>query len=196
MKFRDWGLLMLRSKSVVSLFVAGLVLAAPAAAFAEAKIGVVNFARLAEESPQAKALQASLEREFGTRQRELVQQQKDLKAKEEKLQRDGAVMAEAERNKAQKDLIDGQREAARRANEFKEDVELRRNEELGKLQRSLVQEVQAYAKAQAFDLVISADTVIYRKETLDVTGQVIGAMQEKNSKSATPATAPAPAAKP
>jgi outer membrane protein len=190
MKFRDWGLFMSRSKSVISLLAVGLVLGAPVAAYAEAKIGVVNFARLAEESPQAKALQASLEREFGARQRELVQTQKDLKAKEEKLQRDGAVMAEAERSKAQKELIDGQREAARRQNEFKEDVELRRNEELGKLQRSLVQEVQTYAKAQAFDLVISADTVIYRKDTLDVTGQVITAMQEKNGKTATPAAKP------
>jgi outer membrane protein len=188
MNFRDWGLFMSRSKSIVSLLAVGIVLGAPAAAYAEAKIGVVNFARLAEESPQAKALQASLEREFGTRQRELVQQQKDLKAKEEKLQRDSAVMAEPERNKAQKELIDGQREAARRQNEFKEDVELRRNEELGKLQRSLVAEVQAYAKTQAFDLVISADTVIYRKDTLDVTAQVISSMQEKGGK--------APAAKP
>jgi len=182
---------MLRSKSVVKLFAAGIALLVPlSAVYAEAKIGVVNFARLAEESPQAKTLQASLEREFGSRQRELVQQQKDLKAKEDKLQRDGAVMAEGERNKAQKELLDGQREAVRRQNEFKEDVELRRNEELGKLQRSLVQEVQGYAKAQAFDLVISADTVIYRKEALDITTQVVTSMQDKGAKS------PAPAAKP
>jgi outer membrane protein len=181
---------MLRLKSVVSVFAASVALAAPiGAAHAEAKIGVVNFAKLAEESPQAKALQASLEREFGTRQRELVQQQKDLKTKEEKLQRDGAVMSEAERNKAQRDLIDGQREAARRQNEFKEDVELRRNEELGKLQRSLVTEVQGYAKAQGFDLIISADTVIYRKDTLDITAQVVTSMQDKG-KPAAPAAKP------
>jgi len=186
---------MSRPKSIVTLSAAGIamlasVLAPTSAANAEAKIGVVNFARLAEESPQAKALQASLEREFGTRQRDLVQQQKELKTKEEKLQRDAAVMAEGERNKAQKDLIDGQRDAARRQNEFKEDVELRRNEELGKLQRSLVQEVQTYAKSQAFDLVISADTVIYRKETLDITSQVVIAMQDKGAKSAAPAAKP------
>jgi outer membrane protein len=196
-----WGFFMSCSKSVFTSIAAGTALLVSvmlplSAAQAEAKIGVVNFARLAEESPQAKALQASLEREFGSRQRELVQQQKDLKAKEEKLQRDSAVMAEAERNKAQKDLIDGQREAARRQNEFKEDVELRRNEELGKLQRSLVQEVQAYAKAEAFDLVISADTVIYRKDSLDVTGQVIGSMQARSPKSAAPPPAQAPAPKP
>jgi outer membrane protein len=182
---------MLRSKSFVSLLATGIALVVPlGVVHAEAKIGVVQFGKLADDSPQAKALSAALEREFGQRNRELVQQDKDLKAKQEKLQRDGAVMSEAERNKAQKELIDGQREAARRQNEFKEDFELRRNEELGKLQRLLVQEVQAYAKAQGFDLVISNDTVVYRKDALDITAQVAAAMQEKNSKSAAPAAKP------
>jgi outer membrane protein len=184
---------MLRSKSIVSVLATGLALSAaammPLSAHAEMKVGVVNFAKLADESPQAKALQATLEREFGQRQRELVNQQKDLKAKEEKLQRDGAVMSESERNKAQKELVDGQREAVRRQNEFKEDVELRRNEELGKLQRALLQEVQSYAKSQSFDLVMSSEMVMYRKDSLDITAQVVAAMQEKN-KSATPAAKP------
>jgi outer membrane protein len=186
---------MLRSKSVVSMFAASLALVVPAvmplsAAQAETKIGVVNFAKLADESPQAKALQASLEREFGQRQRELVQLGKDLKAKEEKLQRDGAVMSEAERNKAQRELVDGQREGTRRQNEFKEDVELRRNEELGKLQRALIQEVQAYAKSQSFDLVVSTDAAFYRKDSLDITAQVVAAMQEKGGKTSAPAAKP------
>jgi outer membrane protein len=178
---------MLRLKSVVSLLVAGIVVAMPLeAALAEAKIGVVNFTKMADESPQAKALSAGLEREFGSRQRELVQQDKDLKAKQEKLQRDGAVMSEAERGKAQKELVEGQRDAQRRQNEFKEDFELRRNEELGKLQRALVQEVQTYAKAQSFDLIISSDTVVYRKDALDVTSQIVAAMQAKGTAPAKP----------
>lgn len=182
---------MLHVKSIGFVAAAGLALAvmvmAPAsAAYAQMKIGVVNFTRLAEESPQAKAMQATLEREFGQRQRELIQQTNDLKAKDEKLKRDAAIMSEAERNKAQKDLIDGQRDALRRQNEFKEDLELRRNEELGKLQRALVQEVQAYAKAQNFDLVVSAETAFYRKDTLDITGQIVAAMQEKSGSAAKP----------
>jgi outer membrane protein len=179
---------MLRVSSLVSIVVSGLALTAPlVAAHAETKIAVVNFSRLAEESPQAKTMQAALEREFGPRQREMLQLQTDLKTKESKLQRDGAVMAEAERNKAQKDLVDGQRDFVRRQNEFKEDVELRRNEELGKLQRSLVQEVQAYAKTQNFDMVLTTDTVIFHKDTFDITAQVVAEMQAKNGKAAAPA---------
>lgn len=178
---------MLRSISLVSLAIASLAVTAPlSVAQAQTKIGVVNFARLADESPLAKALNTSLQEEFGSRQRELLQQQKDLKAKEEKLQRDNAVMADAERSKAQKEIIEGQREFSRRQNEFKEDVELRRNEELGKLHRSLVLEVEAFAKAQAYDLVISSDTVMFRKDSFDITAQVVAAMQAKGPKSPAP----------
>jgi len=182
---------MLRSSSLLSVVASGLVMLAPiGAAHADIKVAVVNFARLAEESPQAKTLQATLEREFGQRQRELLQAQTDLKTKEGKLQRDSAVMSEAERNKSQKELADGQRDFVRRQNEFKEDVELRRNEELGKLQRSLVQEVQNFAKGQAFDIIISADTVIFRKDALDITTQVVAAMQKDAPKSSTPPAKP------
>ena len=90
-----------------------LLLAASAlplqAAQAQTKIGVVNVARLLQESPQAQAASAALENEFATRRRELEGQQKDLKAREDKLQKDGAVMAAAERSNAEKSLRDGQR---------------------------------------------------------------------------------------
>ena len=186
---------MQRSGSLVSLMAGAFlgVAALPGIAHAELKIGIVNFNKLADESPQAKALQATLQREFGQRQKDLAQQQGDLKTKAEKFQRDSAIMAEAERTKAQRELVDLQRDLQRRENEFKEDFELRRNEELGKLQRSLVNETQAYAKAQGYDLVLSGDTVIFRKDAIDITSAVVGAIHEKNSKAAGPgATAPKP----
>lgn len=179
---------------------AGLALLAPlGAAHAELKIAVVNVPRLLEEAPQAKAAMQALQDEFAPRQRSIVAEQKDLKAKEEKLQRDGAVMAENERRTAEKDLRDGQREMARKQNEYVEDLNLRRNEELGKLQRSLLQEVQTFARGQNYDLVVG-DGVLYVNESLDITAQVLNALQArfKSSGGATkPAsTAPAKAATP
>ena len=105
-------------------------------------------------------------------------QQKELKAKEEKLQRDGAVMAENERRNAEKDLREGQRELARKQNEYVEDLNLRRNEELGKLQRSLLQEVQAFARTSSYDLVVG-DGVLYVNESMDITPQVLSALQAR-----------------
>jgi len=159
-------------------------------AHAQTKIAVVNWQQLLEEAPQAKSAMAALQDEFQPRQKEIVQQQKDLKAKEDKLQRDGAVMAENERRNAEKDLREGQRELARKQNEWVEDLNLRRNEEIGKVQRSLQQEVQAFAKTSGFDLIIG-DGVLYRNESLDITAQVLSALQARYK--ATGGVAPKPA---
>ena len=191
---------MARLMSISGLVVsASLALLAPlGAAHAELRVAVVNVPRLLEEAPQAKAAMQALQDEFAPRQRAIVATQKDLKAKEEKLQRDGAVMAENERRNAEKDLRDAQREMARKQNEYVEDLNLRRNEELGKLQRSLLQEVQVFARSANYDLVVG-DGVLYVNESMDITAQVLSALQQryKTSGGATkPAAAPAKPATP
>jgi outer membrane protein len=185
---------MARLSTFASLLLTSAVLAAPfgvAQAQAQAKIAVVNIPRLLEEAPQAKAAMQALQDEFAPRMREISTQQKDLKAKEEKLQRDGAVMAENERRTAEKDLREGQRELSRKYNEYNEDLNLRRNEELGKLQRSLLQEVQAFARTGNYDLVVG-DGVLYVNESMDITPQVLSALQARAKTSGTAPAKPAP----
>jgi len=169
---------MARLSMLGSVVLAGAALLAPlASAFAETKIAVVNVPRLLEEAPQAKNAMQALQDEFSPRQREIVAQQKDLKAKEEKLQRDGAVMAENERRNAEKDLRDGQRELARKQNEFLEDLNVRRNEALGQLQRTVVQEIQTYSKSAGYDIVVT--DALYASPSLDITNQVLAALQAR-----------------
>ena len=170
---------------------AGLALLAPlGVAHAAMKIAVVNVPRLLDEAPQAKSAMQALQDEFAPRQKEIMAQQKDLKAKEDKLNRDGAVMAENERRNAEKDLRDGQRELARKQNEYVEDLNLRRNEEIGKLQRSLLQEVQAFARTSNYDLIVG-EGVLYVNESMDITAQVLTALQTRYK--ATGGAAPKPA---
>jgi len=147
------------------------------AAQAQAKIGVVNIARLLQEAPQAQAASQALEGEFANRRRDLENQQKDLKAREDKLQKDGAVMAEAERRNAEKALRDGQRDLARKQNEFLEDLNVRRNEALGQLQRTVLQEVQTYAKSAGLDVVVA--DALYASASVDITNQVLAALQAR-----------------
>ena len=161
--------------------VAAVALAPAAASAQQVKIAFVNTAKLLEESPQAKVAQQSLESEFLPRQRDLAGQQKVLQDKEEKLKRDAAVMSEADRAKAERELRDGQRDLARRFNELQEDANLRRNEEFSKVQRALLQEVQTYAKANGFDLIVS-DGVLYAGASVDVTAQVVAAIKAKAPK--------------
>jgi outer membrane protein len=144
---------------------------------AEIKIGVVNFQKLLEESPQAKSAMQALQNEFGPRQRELISMQNDVKSRQEKLEKEAALMTEADRVKAEKTLRDEQRELSRKGGEFQDDVAARRNEEIGKVQRYLVTEINAYSSAQGFDLVLAES--LYAKPALDVTAQVLEVLKSK-----------------
>jgi outer membrane protein len=194
-------------KGVVSSLIFGLGAAALAAAApavsAEMKIAVVDYGKLMEESPQAKAVSDALRNEFTPRQRDLQAQQTAVKAKEDRLQKDAATMSQDQRARADKDLRDGARDFARKQSELQDDFNSRKNEEMSRLQRILIEEVRTYAKAQGFDLVI-ADGVIYSTPTLDITPQILSALQSHSSKASagsatsapTPATTPATSPKP
>ena len=173
-----------------ALLSAAVFAAVPMAAQAEIKIGYVNTGRLLEESPQARAAQQALEGEFMPRQRDLAAQQKTLQEKSDKLKREAAVMSEADRTKAERDVREGEINLQRRFNELQEDANLRRNEEFGKVQRALLQEVQVYAKANGYQLIIS-DGVLFAADAVDITPQVIAAVKAK-----APAAAPAATPKP
>ena len=162
---------------------------------ADLKIGVVDYGKLMEESPQAKTVVEAIRTEFTPRQRDLQTQQQALKAKEDKLQKDGATMTEDQRTRADKDLRDGYRDLQRKQQEVQDDFNARRNEEMSRLQRALIEEVRTYAKAQNFDLVI-ADGVIYSTPTLDITPAILTALQaHAGSVGGKPAAPAAPAPK-
>jgi outer membrane protein len=164
-------------------------------AWAELKIGVVDYGKLMEESPQAKTVVDAIRTEFAPRQRDLQSQQQTLKSKEDKLQKDAATMTEDQRTRAEKELRDGARDFARKQQEVQDDFNARRNEEMSRLQRTLIEEVRVYAKAQNFDLVI-ADGVIYSTPTLDITPAILTALQSHAGTGKATSAPAAPAPKP
>ena len=187
---------LIRNKVVVWLIAAGGALAA-LPAWAEPKIGVVDFQKLAIESPQGKAVMESMRAEFAPRERTLQAQGQAVKAKEDKLQKDGATMSEEQRVRAEKELRDGARDFERARGELQDDETARRNEELSRLQRTIVEEVRNYGKAQNFDLILSAEGVIYNATASDITAAVLSALQARGAGSAkSPSSSPPPAKPP
>lgn len=185
---RRWSLIMMAGVVAVGM--------ASAPAWADLKIGYVNYQRLMQDSPQAKAAQDVLRNEFASKQKELQTEQTTLKQKEDDLQKNGATMSADQRDKAEKDLRDGNRDLQQKVNEYQDDFNARQNEELSKLQKTLVEEVQEYAQAQKFDLML-AEGVIFSSPALDVTPQVLTALQARGAaRTGSGTTAPATGAAP
>ncbi|MFU8820338.1 MAG: OmpH family outer membrane protein [Gammaproteobacteria bacterium] len=155
------------------------LIAAPAAALAENKIGVVKLNRLFEEAPQALALQRSLTEEFAPRERDIRAKREELAGIEEKLKQGEGFLSEEERRRLEQSFRDGQRDLQRAQNEFVEDLNLRRNERLGDLQRLFISEIQAYSQAQKYDLVI-VEGFIHASDSIDITQQVLQVLQRRH----------------
>ncbi len=152
---------------------------------------MVDYARLMQESPQAKAVQAALRNEFSNRQRDLQTAQQALKTKEAQLERDGPTMTAEQRAEAQRQLQSGNRQLSEKVNEYQDDFNARQNEELSKLQKVLVEQVQNYARAQKFDLVL-AEGVIFTNPSMDITQPVLAALEARGASAVTAEPEPGP----
>jgi len=139
---------------------------------AENKIGFVDTVKLMEAAPQAKSAQSKIEKEFAPREKELVALQRQIKTKEDKLARDGAVMSESERSKLERDILSKRRDLKRSQEEFRDDLNIRRNEVLAKLQKDMYEAVVTLAKEQKFDLIMSQG-VVYSSDKIDITDSVL-----------------------
>ena len=165
---------LLNINRIFTLFVALMVGAglATSVSAADYKIGGVNAVAVLEAAPQSDAARKKLEKEFSSKDRELVAKQKGLKSLEDRLKKDGAIMSESERSRLERDILQKRRELKRDQDEFREDVNFRRNEEFGQIQKKIVEAIRQVAAEEKYDLVLG-EGVIYASKAVDITETVI-----------------------
>ena len=142
------------------------------AVFAEANVAFVEVSRVLKEAPQVVAVREALKKEFARRDEELVAQQKQVKRLEEKLQRDGAIMSEAESKRLERDIISRSRKLKNEQAAFQEDLSLRQNEELGKLRKVIAEVIGDVAKQEKLDLVFESG-VVFASDQVNITDKVL-----------------------
>jgi outer membrane protein len=171
------GFSMALAAGLLAIGMGGMAVAAPAGA-AALRIAVVNYGMLLQKSPQAKAAVAALRREFAPKQQSLQAEAHQLQLKQDQLKRNAATMTQDQRDQAELNLREQYQDLQRKQSEIQDDVNTRRNELMSQLQRTLVQVVQNYARQQHYNLVL-ADGVIYSDTALDITPQILRALQSQ-----------------
>ncbi len=154
----------------------------PALALAEVKVGYVDAARLLEEAPQAKKATQRLKEEFAPREDEMIAIQNELKQLEERLNRDGAIMSEAERRRISMDILARKRELRRLQEDFREDINLRRNDAIGNLQQLIKQAIEEVGRKGKFDLIFY-EGIAYANPELDITDRVLEGLKRLDEQS-------------
>lgn len=148
-----------------------LAVSAVGASAQESKIGYINTQRITTESAPAKAAQTKLEQEFSKRQKELADQQAQLKSFTEKFERDQPTLSETQRTSRSKEFTELGRDFQRKQREFQEDLNGRRNEELQQVLDKATKAVKLVAEAEKYDLVIQE--VVYSNSKHDITEKVL-----------------------
>jgi outer membrane protein len=138
------------------------------------RIGVVNSEKIFKESNLAKASQSKLQAEFAKREKDLRDEAQKIKSAAEKLDKDAAVMSDADRVRKQRELADSDRELQRKQREFTEDVNQRSFEERSKIAQKANQALKAVAEQRKLDLIVQE--AAYVNPRIDVTDDVIKAL--------------------
>jgi outer membrane protein len=155
--------------SLISAF--ALSVAVQSVYAAELKIGVVKPDEILQSAPQADAARKLLEKEFATRDRDLVAAQQALKELQDRLAKDGAIMSESESERINRDIANKTRELKRDMTTFQEDINFRRNEEMGKVQKLIGEALVTVAEENGYDLVLA--NVPYASAKADISNLVI-----------------------
>lgn len=165
------------SLKAVAALVLGVIACAGVAA-AELKIGFLSTERVLRESAPAVRAQKKLEKEFEKREADLKKMDRQIRDLQAILDRDGATMAESERNNKVRELSNLTREFQRNERSFREDVNLRKNEELASLQERADKIIKQIADVEKFDLILQ-EPVVWASPRIDITDRVIKLLADK-----------------
>ena len=142
----------------------------------EAKIGFVNTERIFREATPAKSAQVKIDQEFSKREKELQDVAARLKSMSEKLDKDVAVIPEADRIRRQREVSDLDKDFQRKQREFREDLNQRKNEELAAVLERTTRVIKQIADAEKYDIVFQ--DAVYASPRIDITDKVLKALNK------------------
>jgi len=156
----------------ITMVVLILLFSFASVAYAESKIGYVNFGKLMEKSQQGQAVRKALESEFSSRDKQLGASRDTILKLEEKLKNDGSIMSESNRVQLERDILSKKRDHNRLRDEYREDINIRRNEEISALQKKVYEVIKKFSQEKSYDLVLT-QAVLYASPKVDITDQIL-----------------------
>lgn len=143
------------------------------------KIGVVNTEKILRESSVATQAQKKIEQEFMSRDDDIKKITAQAKALQDRLEKDGSNMEETERRSLERNLANLSREYQRAQKQLREDLSARQNEEYGVILDRINRAISKIAEREKYDLILQLQDSVYRSQRIDITDQVIKAIENE-----------------
>jgi outer membrane protein len=156
-----------------------LLLLLPTVAFGqEQRIAYVDVPFLIDNSPQAQAASRQLEETFGPRQQEMQAKRQEYTRLRQRLEQEGLVMSEEEREQIGRQLQQLERDITRTEQAFREELNLERSTAFEGVREAVMRAVTEIANAEGYDLIIGQG-VLYASDAVDLTPRILDSMEDE-----------------
>jgi len=181
----------LLGRITLPMVAAGILLLAslPAAQAAEAfKMGVVDPQAVLEKSKAGKKALDGLKEYVSTRQKLLSGDEEDLRNTEKTLKEQIAKLSDAEKKEKETQFRTKVQDYQKRAQTYNQELQGKQKELVDEYMKKIASATQTVAEKSGFALVVDKGSeqtvkiVIYNKDTIDLTDQVIKEFDRANSK--------------
>lgn len=136
-------------------------------------IGKVDMRQIFQVSPQIKSIDAQLEQEFAPQRERIINLDKYLREDIKKLKRNESVMSQKETEDLRNRIQEEQKEFQQSQVEFQQRLYKAQNKAMGEFIIKISGAVKTVAKKEKIDLVLPKDTLLYAKDSRDITLDVI-----------------------
>jgi outer membrane protein len=159
---------------------------APATQAAEFKMGVVDPQSVLEKSKAGKKALEGLKEYVSTRQKLLAKDEEDLRNTEKQLKEQAPKLSDAEKKEKEGQFRTKVQDFQKRAQEFNVELQKKQKELVDEYMKKISTATQAVAEKGGVSLVVDKGSeqtvkiVIYNKETIDLTEQVIKEFDRTN----------------
>ncbi|WP_144391646.1 OmpH family outer membrane protein [Pleionea sediminis] len=166
-------------KHIVIIFVSIIAMMATAQAEGD-KIGYVNGQYIAQNSPQAVAIREKMQAEFKEQQEELKTIDSDYRKLQEKAQKDGATMSQQEKIDLSRKMQELETQLKLKQKALQEDMQrFGQGQQIALLKR-IRKEIDEYAKANGYKMVINAEALLFADPALDISDKILAKLNSSN----------------
>lgn len=160
------------NKVMRPMLLAAAMLVTAGAANAQLKVGVVDLQRVLQGTAEIKQAEAELQARFGPRRDELAAVEKELAKLQQDFEANQTKYTEAALADLSARIQNRQRIYQRNAQALQDEINRDRQDILNRVGQRLQEVVKKVAEAQAFDLVVDAQSTLYAKPAIDVSAAV------------------------
>lgn len=143
-------------------------------------IGIMNLQEVIQQSPQLVSIKSKLKKQFDSKEQSITSAQKSLQTEITKMHKDASVMKPAERKALQEKIAKNQQQLQTMQLSFQQEYVAARDKELAGLFKEVKAVVDGIAKKQNFDLILTNEPVAYADDGLDITKEVVSALNSKS----------------